>query len=479
MSKFHSVVSRRDFMKGLGLAGAGIGTAAVATPVFHDLDEVLSSPNSNVSRPWWVKEVDEPTVEIDWSIMSRYDRRNNAQNSSIEDYYYGDAMKAARDNEDAVEEGLIASEVPGYTRKTVAFWNAMYRGTGISKGWGTMEGTKLRDTPEEAGLPKWTGTPEENAKLLRSVARIYGAAWMGFEEVTQRMRDKLIIKHATQRYKWTILYEDVDQGYIKNNANKDRVLPSKQMYAFVAGAPEALFNIKTAPSYFSAGNRFGGMYQGRIYASMFNFLRQMGYQMLSDWGHQTAPVNEGAAVVFTGIGEQSRQQLFVLTPEAGTRINMQTAFTDMPLAPTHPIDAGMWKFCKTCKKCADTCPIECISKEDEPSFECTPANGKETTNMFHAPGPKAFWMDAAACRMQRKLGGGSCHICYAECTFNEGRESMIHNLVKATVASTSIFNGFFANMSTTFGYGARDKEAWWDESLPIFGCESEIFAHYK
>ena len=88
-------------------------------------------------------------------------------------------------------------------------------------------------------------------------------------------------------------------------------------------------------------------------------------------------------------------------------------------------------------------------------------------------------MDAAACRLQRKLGGGSCHICYAECTFNEGRESMIHNLVKATVATTSIFNGFFANMSTTFGYGARDKEAWWDESLPIFGCESEIFARYK
>ena len=34
MSKFHSVVSRRDFMKGLGLAGAGLGAAA-ATALWY------------------------------------------------------------------------------------------------------------------------------------------------------------------------------------------------------------------------------------------------------------------------------------------------------------------------------------------------------------------------------------------------------------------------------------------------------------
>jgi len=40
MSKFHSIVSRRQFMKGLGLTGAGIGAAALTAPMFHDLDEV-------------------------------------------------------------------------------------------------------------------------------------------------------------------------------------------------------------------------------------------------------------------------------------------------------------------------------------------------------------------------------------------------------------------------------------------------------
>jgi reductive dehalogenase len=429
-----------------------------------------------VSRPWWVKEVDEPTVEIDWSIMSRYDRGNDAQNKDIEDYYYGQAMIDARAGEDAVEEAKLAAEEPGYTRKTHAMYTGWRRGSrGYSPG-------KQWDGPtdikwQKLGTPKYQGTPEENSKMLRSALRIYGAAWAGFEEVTQRMRDKVIIQKPTKRYSWEFVYEDVEQGYIK--ANGDRVLPTKQMYAFVAGAPEALFNIKTAPSIMSAGNAFGGFHQSSVYAGTFQFLRLLGYQMLSDWGHQTAPVNEGAAVVFTGIGEQSRQNLYVLTPEAGTRINQQTAFTDLPLAPTHPIDAGMWKFCKTCKKCAKYCPGGWISDADEPSFEPDDSNGKSTANMTHALGPKAYWLDAAGCRMQRKLMGGSCHICYAECTFNEGREAMIHNLVKATVATTPIFNGFLASMSESFGYGARDKEAWWDESMPIFGQESEIFAKYK
>jgi epoxyqueuosine reductase len=37
MSKYHSTLSRREFLKALGLGGAGLGAAAIASPVFHDL----------------------------------------------------------------------------------------------------------------------------------------------------------------------------------------------------------------------------------------------------------------------------------------------------------------------------------------------------------------------------------------------------------------------------------------------------------
>ena len=75
MSTFHSTVSRRDFMKGLGLAGAGLGAAAGVAPAFHDLDEVTSS-QSAFKHPWYVKEKEfnDPTVEIDWDVFDRTDR---------------------------------------------------------------------------------------------------------------------------------------------------------------------------------------------------------------------------------------------------------------------------------------------------------------------------------------------------------------------------------------------------------------------
>ena len=70
MSKFHKTVSRRDFMKALGLGAAGLGAAAAATPVIHDLDELVSTANydtDNINQPpWWVKNRDfkNPNVEI-------------------------------------------------------------------------------------------------------------------------------------------------------------------------------------------------------------------------------------------------------------------------------------------------------------------------------------------------------------------------------------------------------------------------------
>ncbi len=49
MSKFHSTVSRRSFMKGLGLAGAGLGAASAAAPVFQDLDALAGSKRQTPS----------------------------------------------------------------------------------------------------------------------------------------------------------------------------------------------------------------------------------------------------------------------------------------------------------------------------------------------------------------------------------------------------------------------------------------------
>ena len=69
VSQFHSIVSRREFMKALGLAGAGIGATSVMSPASYDLDELISSPQSLWKRPWYVKQRDlyNPTNDVDWA----------------------------------------------------------------------------------------------------------------------------------------------------------------------------------------------------------------------------------------------------------------------------------------------------------------------------------------------------------------------------------------------------------------------------
>ena len=75
MSKYHSTLSRREFLKALGMGSAGLGALAIAPPAIRDLDEVVASPGADWKRPSWVKQVDKPTVEIDWKTLKRFDYR--------------------------------------------------------------------------------------------------------------------------------------------------------------------------------------------------------------------------------------------------------------------------------------------------------------------------------------------------------------------------------------------------------------------
>ena len=66
--RYHSTVSRGKFMKMLGF-GAGTGDAEP----FKDLDDMKSSPFAKRKMPFWVTEVDKPTVEIDWDNMEVFE----------------------------------------------------------------------------------------------------------------------------------------------------------------------------------------------------------------------------------------------------------------------------------------------------------------------------------------------------------------------------------------------------------------------
>jgi len=63
----------------------------------------------------------------------------------------------------------------------------------------------------------------------------------------------------------------------------------------------------------------------------------------------------------------------------------------------------------------------------------------------------------------------------SSCVFNSPSASMIHDVVKGTASTTSLFNSFFARMHDAFGYTLKqgdEKEEWWNMSLPAYNISS-------
>jgi len=70
--KYRSTMSKKAFMRMLGLGGS-TGASGIVASAFQDLDDVKVSPAAERKLPRWIREVDKPTAEIDWSTMKRFD----------------------------------------------------------------------------------------------------------------------------------------------------------------------------------------------------------------------------------------------------------------------------------------------------------------------------------------------------------------------------------------------------------------------
>ncbi len=189
MSKYHSTLSRREFMKVLGLGGAGLATAAVAPPVFRDLDEMVASPQAVLHRPPWVKDVDKPTCEIDWNMMQRFDYWNVM-------WAGGFAKAVGPEQLDQVVKASARNTLlwrtenkPGYRLEDVALNSCTAQAT-LS-----FMGPQTSPTPESLGVPRWEGSPEDAARLVRTFLRIHGAQHIGFTMLETDSTEKLIMSY--------------------------------------------------------------------------------------------------------------------------------------------------------------------------------------------------------------------------------------------------------------------------------------------
>jgi len=232
-TRYPSTTSRRDFLRLAGVGAATLGAPAFIK-TFRDADEMLSSPLAERKLPFWVREVDEPTIEIDWDRIERADMRRNLFVSSpkyLDMQEFQQTMMAAQQRK---LEGAI-NNTPGLTVRDQALDAVRWGFMNMFVPW---TGSPLQPTPEERGYPRWEGTPEENARMIRVAARYFGASDVGFLKVDERVK-KLIFTHQMTSLDGDIsaggreiVFEDVPETY---ETDEKVVIPNIDLWSRSGG----------------------------------------------------------------------------------------------------------------------------------------------------------------------------------------------------------------------------------------------------
>jgi epoxyqueuosine reductase len=470
MSKYHSTISRRDFMKALGLGGIGIGASTAfgsaigssGATIFRDLDEAKASPQASFKRPSWVKEVNKPTIEIDWQNMSRF---NGADVMWEKGYVKAVGQEVANTIIALAPQNRIKwikENKPGFTMRDFAFNQArlfMKSGYTDTRTCQTFLGPQTASTPESLGLPRYEGTPEENARMIRTFLRAHGCSEVSFVELDTNTTEKIL--YATDAAGVPYNIRDVEQPI---ETEKERVIPKKARWVIVYAIRMGDELLKRAPTYLSYRPAFVAYeYQCLVQSWLQNFLRALGYMGLG-WHRITSSLGSTTGFgVMAGLGEMGRT-MHLITPEHGQTERIFHAITDLPLAPGKPIDFGATQFCRTCKKCSQLCPSRSLSNDTEPSWE--------PDGFYHRSGVRAWYRYEPGCRSWMYVVDNSCSVCIAVCPFSKLYKAPYHDIVRTISSNTPIFNGALKKMDDIIGYGKRPEdelENFWDMDLPPFG----------
>lgn len=467
MTKYHSTVGRRDFMKMLGMGAAGAATLGGATKAFADLDEMMDSPYAERNLPWWVKEVDEPTIEIDWDNMEVFP---GVHKTLFNPMSWPDPKEweKIRDQNIITTTEKVQNNEPGYSLRDRALADANCWGWGtntkVDPSWtgpdvmatDKWEHPTMFYEPKDFGVPVYQGTPEENSRMLRVAGRVLGAVDMGFVKLNDRTK-KLLYGN--------IRFENVERGYDAKDGTF--VLPDKDLWVICAVIPQSLWMAQYTDRMSWAAANTAAYSRANIYSNRINvFLRGLGYQY---YGGNTGSVGRSVPFgIMSGMGEYGRAGILV-SPQWGTNFRtVMLTVTDLPLAETRPIDAGIVEFCKTCKKCAEMCPSGAIPMADEPWW------GGEKP--WQAKGYKGWYQDAQKCYSYMLGGDPDCSRCQAVCPFTKFDEAVMHDLVRMSIAKAPMLNDTIRKLDDVFGYGDEpsSSKSPWDVDpmdIPLFGLD--------
>jgi len=445
-------------MKAVGLGAAGAAAVGAASPIFQDLDDVASSSSSaDFKHPWYVKERDfnNPTVEMDWSVFQRWDRTNRVLGVNLPVTATNNAHGALHPE----VQKYIDLKDSGHDYKFVQEHFPSYKGPDLkdfSLAGASSASQRLPSptfngslgitipTPESRGFTKWNGTPEENLRILTNAFKFFGATRVRVLELDDKST-KLVYKNNTSGKPYN--FKDAD---MPEEATDEFIIPKKAKYIVNYAVLEATDLVRSAPAPTYSGYCHGY----KVQANVHYFLGSMGYMHIEAGGF-TPAAGIGA---FNGLTEHSRSAMVGTSYSHGNLFRiLGRIITDMPLAPTKPVDSGIARFCVNCMTCANYCPYDSMPLGKK---RWDHENPEEEKVGNYNPGYEGWRLYNFRCPR--------CKACHGSCVFNGGHEAIIHAVVRGTQATVPWFNGFFANMHEVLGFGNRNPNDWWKKEVPTF-----------
>ncbi len=181
--------SRRDFLKTLGIAGAAVGV--VGTVGMTAAGDALGASMSGgiYRRPWWVRQVAEPTTGIEWSQIERFDATNTLLGRGLCRYATDEENDRLIQVQYQIERQRMIDVTPGYTLRDNALQNAFVSVRDVMPR--SFLGPQIAARPQDEELSRYEGTPEENAAMLKVAMQQMGAATVGVVRLDDNTR-KLI-----------------------------------------------------------------------------------------------------------------------------------------------------------------------------------------------------------------------------------------------------------------------------------------------
>jgi ferredoxin len=349
----------------------------------------------------------------DYKFISRIDERdimfsrNELKNDGKEYNNYYDAHPEKKNVDDNIREkpGILAKETTFYNEVLFASAKATFK---------TVECFPyfLRTKPAEV---KSEIAPEIITNYIKAWANQLGAVDCG----VTLLKDYHKYSHTGRRGNYG---DKVELNH--KFAIAFTVEMSKSMMASAPAAPTVM---ESAQQYLNAGN---------IAMQIAFFIKELGHEALAhiDGNYQViCPLVAKDA----GLGEIGRMGL-LMTPKLGPRVRIAVVTTDLPLIVDKAcFEPSVIDFCNICKKCANTCPGNAISKN----------------NMQNIDGQTRWQINQEACFNYWVSCGTDCGRCMSVCPYSHPN-NLLHNLVRIGSRNSYLFRRF-ALKADDFLYGRK------------------------